>query len=763
MKIIKTSEALPKSGRYVLAWLEGAKIPMRAMWAAQHTLPLGDDADPEWGEYSEEKDEYFCPAGWYEMNQFEEQHWGVSGNVVAWCELPRLDHQCLAQIEEPAQPVLYVSPGQLANHSNPEGPESEKAGRYLPARKTPAGKFIQPLYAGAAPADGAPRARDLLGIVRTAQSEARRLINGEDSGSDLAQTKLDLPETLRVLEHALSRPAAVAGSAVGVKFFSASNEGLDEHDTAEAAQNEAQSIIDMYREEAADGWPEEVDSVCWGVILGKAVERPVKDAPFMAGILGSDMEPVDYVLEPVAAPALEAPPAVAPQGEYPHEQMDAMALARYKVVPSHASMLWSHAVVAGDGAQQLYVGREVECQNMARKFAGAFLDGAFAFHSMAAAPTAQAAPALEAPAAPAGDEEAAFTKWFQGERGKPYQGMWEFARAAWMARAATAASHQAQAHEAPATTAVEALRALMSLVRRDAPHLSGKVMGEADAILASAALAAALQTPAAPGMAVTALVGEIVAALEADEKDGGHDLTAGLFGPKFSSLVRRWAASEWAHIAAPQAPAAPSAVEGVAQFRKRPVTISAIQWTGKNLREVITFTDGPPETRGTHAGMDWEAYTDLVERDGLMIYTLEGKMHASVGDWIIRGVKGEHYPCKPDIFAETYEPVAAAPAAPAVDASGAVPVVLGKKLFQFSCHQDWVNRAQRAWKMASVRSEDTICLDQKGRVLRKGLEFARADKEGAFPVVVYLALVDDTAAHDAWLAAQAAAKGEHDE
>jgi hypothetical protein len=99
------------------------------------------------------------------------------------------------------------------------------------------------------------------------------------------------------------------------------------------------------------------------------------------------------------APALEAPPAVAPQGEYPHEQMDAMALDRYKVVPSNASMLWSHAVVAGDGTQQLYVGREVECQNMARKFAGAFLDGAFAFHSTAAAPTAPAAPALEAPSA----------------------------------------------------------------------------------------------------------------------------------------------------------------------------------------------------------------------------------------------------------------------------------------------------------------------------------------------------------------------------
>lgn len=107
-----------------------------------------------------------------------------------------------------------------------------------------------------------------------------------------------------------------------------------------------------------------------------------------------------------------------------------------------------------------------------------------------------------------------------------------------------------------------------------------------------------------------------------------------------------------------------------------------------------------------------------------------------------------------------HSPLPAAPAAPAVDASGAVPVVLGKKLFQFSSHQDWVNRAQRAWKTAGVRSEDTICLDQKGRVLRKGLEFARADKEGAFPVDVYLALVDDTAAHDAWLAAQAKEGGE---
>lgn len=99
------------------------------------------------------------------------------------------------------------------------------------------------------------------------------------------------------------------------------------------------------------------------------------------------------------------------------------------------------------------------------------------------------------------------------------------------------------------------------------------------------------------------------------------------------------------------------------QYRKKPVVIDAIQWTGGNLADVIEFTDGyRPDIKGTHAAMKWEEYRDLVERDGLKIYTLEGKMSASVGDWIIQGVKGELYPCKPDIFAQTYEPVTAASA-----------------------------------------------------------------------------------------------------
>lgn len=88
---------------------------------------------------------------------------------------------------------------------------------------------------------------------------------------------------------------------------------------------------------------------------------------------------------PETATAQAAPAAGAVAG--PDDDIDAVALARYKVVPSHDSMFHRFAVVAGDGKQQLYLGRETECQNMARKFAGAFLDGAFHQSQIAAAPT----------------------------------------------------------------------------------------------------------------------------------------------------------------------------------------------------------------------------------------------------------------------------------------------------------------------------------------------------------------------------------------
>ncbi len=78
------------------------------------------------------------------------------------------------------------------------------------------------------------------------------------------------------------------------------------------------------------------------------------------------------------------------------------------------------------------------------------------------------------------------------------------------------------------------------------------------------------------------------------------------------------------------------------QFRKKPVVIEAVQWTGENVDEVMGF-------------MAWRnaAHDDT---NGLTIHTLEGNHHASPGDWIIKGVKGEFYPCKPDIFAATYDP-----------------------------------------------------------------------------------------------------------
>ncbi len=92
-------------------------------------------------------------------------------------------------------------------------------------------------------------------------------------------------------------------------------------------------------------------------------------------------------------------------------------------------------------------------------------------------------------------------------------------------------------------------------------------------------------------------------------------------------------------------------------FRKKPVVVPAIQWTGNNLREVISFTDGPPANRTEFLRMKWDEYCDLVARDGLKIFTLEGKMSANVGDWILKGLKGEHWPCKKDIFDLTYDEI----------------------------------------------------------------------------------------------------------
>ena len=84
------------------------------------------------------------------------------------------------------------------------------------------------------------------------------------------------------------------------------------------------------------------------------------------------------------------------------------------------------------------------------------------------------------------------------------------------------------------------------------------------------------------------------------------------------------------------------------RFRKKPVEINAIQFNGtrNNVLEIIEGLDAIRTT--------W--YYDE-DKQTLAIVTLEGNMVADKGDWIIKGVKGEFYPCKPDIFELTYEKV----------------------------------------------------------------------------------------------------------
>jgi len=82
------------------------------------------------------------------------------------------------------------------------------------------------------------------------------------------------------------------------------------------------------------------------------------------------------------------------------------------------------------------------------------------------------------------------------------------------------------------------------------------------------------------------------------------------------------------------------------KYRKKPVIIDAIQYTGSNGYFIGEWSRSKVIER---AGQCKRAY--------LQINTLEGWMTAIVGDWIIKGIKGEFYPCKPDIFEATYEVV----------------------------------------------------------------------------------------------------------
>lgn len=105
------------------------------------------------------------------------------------------------------------------------------------------------------------------------------------------------------------------------------------------------------------------------------------------------------------------------------------------------------------------------------------------------------------------------------------------------------------------------------------------------------------------------------------------------------------------------------AASGGLVYRKKPVEIQAMRLQWATWNEMCDFAgvgklaDGKPE--GCYVDEDGNATDSATSELGLRIPTKEGIMLGREGDWIIRGVAGELYPCKPDIFAATYEPVGA--------------------------------------------------------------------------------------------------------
>ena len=134
-------------------------------------------------------------------------------------------------------------------------------------------------------------------------------------------------------------------------------------------------------------------------------------------------------------------------------------------------------------------------------------------------------------------------------------------------------------------------------------------------------------------------------------------------------------------------------------YRKKPVVVEAVQWTGENHAEMCEFID--PEV------------FEIKPKEGLIIHTLEGDHHASPGDYIIKGVNGEFYPCKPDIFAKTYESSTLTPPAEdnnvpakALNEPLTLEVLAKSQLFQMLGEKVEVIRMGEMWQAewATVRS-----------------------------------------------------------
>lgn len=97
------------------------------------------------------------------------------------------------------------------------------------------------------------------------------------------------------------------------------------------------------------------------------------------------------------------------------------------------------------------------------------------------------------------------------------------------------------------------------------------------------------------------------------------------------------------------------------KFRKKPIVIEAVQYhfTQESNREIIEWTRGSktPASLDTEVRNCSDKYPEGFDYPVLGIATLEGMMNVRDGDWVIQGVNGEFYPCKPNIFEKTYEKV----------------------------------------------------------------------------------------------------------
>ena len=91
----------------------------------------------------------------------------------------------------------------------------------------------------------------------------------------------------------------------------------------------------------------------------------------------------------------------------------------------------------------------------------------------------------------------------------------------------------------------------------------------------------------------------------------------------------------------------------VNKYIKKPIEIEAVEWTGSNHRIMFDFLTGTTNQKIEESGEHFYIDHHKVQ-GGLMIKTLEGEHKASIGDFIIKGITGEFYPCKPNVFEKTY-------------------------------------------------------------------------------------------------------------